>query len=361
VNATAAFSPDYETARQRFRDSVSALGWKLESHPIGAGGPNAEQLTVDAAISPNQGAPQALVVSGGLHGVEGFFGSAVQLALLQRWSGWSELPIRFVLLHALNPFGFARLRRFDEKNVDLNRNFLLEGERYAGAPATYARLDRLLNPKRPPSAWEPFKLKALLAVARYGMAALKQAIAAGQYEFPQGLFYGGAGPSETNQLLARHLPRWLESARDVIHLDFHTGLGAWASYKLLIDYPLTDGQRARLTSWFGADSFEECDSEGIAYKPRGSIGQWLVAQNQQRDYLVVGAEFGTYGPGRVLGGLRAENQSHHWGQPTGWSTRRAKQRLRELFCPSSPAWREKVLEQSVRLLEKAVEGMLSPT
>jgi hypothetical protein len=314
-------------------------------------------LTVDAAISPAEGAGQALALSSGLHGVEGFFGSAVQLAVLQRWSTWSELPIRFVLLHGLNPFGFAWLRRFDENNVDPNRNFLLEGDHYAGAPATYTRLDRLLNPRRPPSAWEPFKLKTLLAIARYGMAGLKQAIAQGQYEFPQGLFYGGAGPSETNQLLARHLPRWLGSAPDVVHLDLHTGLGAWASYKLLIDYPLTDSQRLRLTSWFGADSFEECDSAGIAYKTRGSVGQWLVARNQQRNYLIAGAEFGTYSPIRVLGGLRAENQAHHWGRPTDRSTRRAKHRLQELFCPSSPAWRAKVLERGVELVEKAVAGM----
>ena len=208
---------------------------------------------------------------------------------------------------------------------------------------------------------EPFTPKALLAVVRYGMAGLKQAIAGGQYEFPQGLFYGGAGPSETNQLLARSLPHWLGGVRDVVHLDFHTGLGAWTSYKLLIDHPLTGAQRDRLTSWYGPDRFEECHSRGIAYKPRGSLGQWAVARNQERDYLYVGAEFGTYSPIRVLGGLRAENQAHHWGQPADRSTRRAKQRLRELFCPSSPAWREKVLEQSVKLLEKAVEGMMSPT
>lgn len=362
MNAPTVFSPNYTTARQRFREAAFRLGWELEAYPIDASGPNAEQLTIDVALSPGRGSEQALVVSSGVHGVEGFFGSAVQLGLLEQWSNWpGPAPaVRYVFLHGLNPFGFAWLRRFDEKNTDPNRNFLLEGEEYAGSPAGYAGLDGLLNPKRPPSIWEPFTFKTLLAIARHGRPALKQAIAAGQYEFPQGLFYGGAGPSRTNQLLTENLGRWLQGCRDVVHLDFHTGLGAWGSCKLLIDYALTDGQRARLINWFGPDSFEANDPRGIAYRTRGGFGQWCIARSREQQYLFACAEFGTYGPISVLGGLRAENQAHHWGRPADRSTRRAKQRLKELFCPASPAWRQQVLERSFGLVEKAIKAMSTP-
>ena len=37
----------------------------------------------------------------------------------------------------------------------------------------------------------PGLLKAALLIRRYGMSALKQTVAGGQYEFPQGLFFGG--------------------------------------------------------------------------------------------------------------------------------------------------------------------------
>ena len=75
-------------------------------------------------------------ISSGIHGVEGFFGSAVQLAFLDSLPpNWQPPPgTKFILLHALNPFGFAWRRRFNEENVDLNRNFLLPEEAYSGAP-----------------------------------------------------------------------------------------------------------------------------------------------------------------------------------------------------------------------------------
>ncbi len=61
----------------------------------------------------------------GLHGVEGFFGSAVQLACLEHWLSAEAPSVKYVFLHGLNPYGFAWRRRFDENNVDPNRNFLL--------------------------------------------------------------------------------------------------------------------------------------------------------------------------------------------------------------------------------------------
>jgi hypothetical protein len=258
----------------------------------------------------------------------------------------------------LNPFGFAWLRRFDENNVDLNRNFLPASERYQGSPTGYRRLDAFLNPRRTPSRWEPFTFKALVKIAQSGMPALRQAVAGGQYEFPHGLFFGGAGPSRAHQLLSENLEGWLQGATYVVHLDFHTGLGSKGSCKLLIDYPLNEPQRSRLADWFGAAAFEENASSSIAYNTRGSFGQWCVSRNPTRDYLFACAEFGTYGPIQVLAGLRAENQEHHWATPSAAPNAWAKQRLKELFCPSAESWRTQVLEKSMDLVARALRGLL---
>ena len=93
--------------------------------------------------------------------------------------------VALVLIHALNPYGFAWVRRANEENVDLNRNFLLAGEPYAGSPARYAALDALLNPKHPPRRLDLFRLRAMASILRHGMPQLKQAVAGGQYDFPQ--------------------------------------------------------------------------------------------------------------------------------------------------------------------------------
>jgi hypothetical protein len=357
VSKAQAFSPDYATARDRFRQAASRAGWSLEAQPIGAAGPTGDELTIDVACSPTHGAEKTLVVSSGLHGVEGFLGSAVQLGLLEEWNSRPAPPVRCVFLHGLNPFGFAWIRRVDERNVDPNRNFLLSGERYESSPGGYAGLDGLLNPHCPPSRWEPFALKAFWVVARHGMPALRQTVAAGQYEFPRGLFFGGTGPSRTHQLLGENLERWLQGSHDVVHLDFHTGLGPNGACKLMIDTPLTTRHRARLTDWFGADSFEESVSSNTAYDVLGGLGRWCVARNLAPDYLFAFAEFGTYGPIQVLAGLRAENQAHHWGTPTAASTVRAKRRLKELFCPSAETWRLQVLDCSHDLVARALRGL----
>jgi len=265
VSKSSAFSEDYATARNRFREAAAGLGWRLEAHPVGARGPGGEELTVDAAYSTLADPEKVLVLSSGLHGLEEFFGSALQTALLEEWASSSPPEVKCLFLHGLNPFGFAWLRRCNEDNIDLNRNFLLDGDSYKGAPAAYPGLDELLNPRQPPSRSEPFKLKAMWTIARRGMPAFRQAVAAGQYDFPKRLFFGGAAPSRTFQLMNEKLGSWLQGGRHVVHIDLHTGLGPKGVCKLLIDYPLSEDQRTRLAEWYVADSFESCDSSDFAY------------------------------------------------------------------------------------------------
>lgn len=357
MSPTAAFAPDYATARARFREAVRGLDWRLETHGVGVSGPDGEELTIDVGYCQGCKLDKTLVVSSGVHGVEGFFGSAVQLALLQRWATEPPAGVHCVLLHGLNPYGFAWLRRGDQNNVDLNRNFLLPGEAYEGSPAGYADLDGLLNPQSPPSRWEPFTLKALWAIACNGMQRMRNTVATGQYAFPKGLFYGGAEPSRTHQLLSEHLPRWLQGSQSVAHLDFHTGLGRSATCKLLINYPLSERQRTWLSEWFGADSFESSNRSSIAYDARGEFGRWCVSRKLATHYLFACAEYGTADPVKMLAGLRAENRAYHWGQPSAASTAAAKQQLKELFCPASEAWRTEVLQHGVGLVSRAIQGL----
>ena len=49
MSPVAVFSSDYHSARQRFRDAATKLGWALEAHPIDAFGPGGQDLTIDAA------------------------------------------------------------------------------------------------------------------------------------------------------------------------------------------------------------------------------------------------------------------------------------------------------------------------
>jgi predicted deacylase len=359
LDAAGLFPDCYATARKQFRDAALRAGCELEAHAIDGRAPDGAELSIDVAILAGDGAPRSLVISSGLHGIEGPLGSAVQTGMLREWA----LPdrrfpgVRLVLLHALNPFGYAWRRRVNEANVDVNRNFLLAGQAYRGSPPGYAALYRLLNPQRPPSRLDPVALRFLVTILRHGMPALKQSIVSGQYDFPRGLFYGGDRPSRSAEILAAHLGRWLGGSSEVMHLDFHTGLGASGQYKLLIDGPTSAAQQRRLAHWFGAGAIESADAAGTAYTTLGSLGPWCAEQHPGRDYLFATAEFGTYAPTRVLAGLRAENQAQHWGRPDSASTERARQRLAELFCPAAARWRERALAQGLALVRQAGMGL----
>ena len=353
-----AFSPDYRTARARFRSAASARGFRLETHPIAED----EDLTIDVAIGGDERPGRLVVVSSGLHGVEGFLGSAIQTSILEADPDSWPLPAGsgLVLLHALDPFGFDRLRRVDSGNVDLNRNFLLEGESYSGSPATYREIDRVLNPRTPPRRIDLLTIESIPAILRHGKDALKRAIAGGQFDFPQGLFFGGDGPSTTRRLLEEHMPRWVGGADYVLHLDVHTGLGHWGNLALLLEDTVTPDRVRWLADRFGSDRVE-WSGEGIAYPTRGGLGSWCQAAFADRAYDFLCAEFGTYSGIRVLAALRAENRAYHWGRPDAPASHRAKLRLREAFAPADPRWRSATLEQGLATVRRAFEVCFEST
>jgi hypothetical protein len=360
------FAPSYALARERFREQTVARGMQLDSHAISGTGPDGEDLAIDVARAGAEPAQSVLVVSSGLHGVEGYFGAAVQLALLGDEDLLSRLPrgVALVLVHALNPYGFAWVRRANEENVDLNRNFLLPGEAYAGSPARYAALDSMLNPRHPPCRYDLFRLRAGLEILRIGMPDLKQAVAEGQYDFPRGLFFGGHGPAATHRILAEQLGRWVGDAPRILQIDFHTGLGRWATYQLLVDVWLEPERFAWSQEQFGA-RVVHCDPAlSIAYHARGDLAAWCRAMFPDRTFDLFCAEFGTYAPLRVLAALRAENQAHFWADPNQPNTRWAKTRLREAFVPASLEWRSRTVTQGLELIHRAItacaESLLPP-
>lgn len=353
----AAFSPDYESARARFRASAAHRGFRLESHPIGEG----DDLTVDVAMGGDEDPSRLVVVSSGLHGVEGFLGSAIQVAMLEGGPGSWPMPpgSGLLLLHALDPFGFARLRRADSGNVDLNRNFLLDGEAYSGSSPIYPEVDIVLNPRRPPGWPDLFALESIPAIVRHGQARLKRAIAGGQYDFPLGLFFGGHGPSPARVLLETHLPRWIGRADHVVHLDIHTGLGRWGELALLLEDSVPPDRGRWLADRFGRDRVERSDG-GVSYPTRGGLGTWCEARFADRRYDFLCAEFGTHRGIKVLAALRAENRAHHWGDPGSSSTGRAKRGIVEAFAPADPVWRATTVDRGLAAIRRAFEVCFAP-
>ena len=352
------FSSSYDEARSRFLVAARDSGALVDTHFTD----RADKLAIDIAIMEQKGLAGSeyrnLVISSGLHGVEGYFGSAVQLALLDHFKH-HKLPqqIRLVLIHAMNPYGFKYDRRFDQNNVDLNRNFHHVDDLYTGAPAGYTSLYEFLNPASTPAMFEMYRLRALWNILKHGTPALKEAIVGGQYQYPAGIFYGGAGASETTNIIINHSNHWIGDSEMTVHIDLHSGLGAFATHKLLVN-EIHDSDNWRwYVDTFGGENLET-QNVGTAYKITGSFGDWMQQHFRNRRYYFLGAEFGTYGPIRVLGAIRAENRAHHYMSANTKQYIAAKQELKECFLPTSNKWKMAVINDSIGIVSKAVEGLL---
>ncbi len=351
------FSTSYEAARQKFLDAVLRAGGRTKSYTLEHN--TNTSLSMDVGILGAE-VGSTLLVSSGLHGIEGFAGSAIQLAWLDQFArrSPSDNTIRYLLIHAINPFGFSNLRRVNEDNVDLNRNFITPHEQYAGASDGYQRLNRFLNPASPPSNLEFFKLKVLWNILRFGLPKLKESIACGQYEFPTSIFYGGRRSSWSTQIIQQQCDEWLASASSVIHVDVHTGLGKFGLYKLLV----TESQPEESLTWYqatyGAEAVELMTQPGgTAYQASGVFGTWMQKHFKDIEYHTAGAEFGTYDVVRILAALRAENRAHHYALPESSVYRQAKRELFECFCPSSVQWRENLIQSGLRIIEQSVQAL----
>ena len=150
-----------------------------------------------------------------------------------------------VVVHILSPYGMAWLRRVNENNVDLNRNFR-HGRSSSDAPSKYAKLDSFLNPRTPPGS-DLYFAKAAYLILRHGMTTLKQSVVGGQYEFSKGLFFGGTQLEDGPQ-------KYLGSCRAARTRGETTSRRCPYRTRQVCGTPISDTQDyARLRSLFGKD------------------------------------------------------------------------------------------------------------
>lgn len=351
MNPLDLFPPDYFAARQRFRDEAQARGATLTAYPVGEAG-----HTIDTARFGPIDASGLLILSSGLHGVEGPFGSAVQMGFMRATLPRIPTSLGVLLLHALNPIAFDRRRRFNEDNVDLNRNFLDPDDfpklREESLTSLYRTLDGYLNPPSPPRSFDAFPFYATWLLMRYGRERLRQSLPVGQYAFPKGLFFGGERRCESTRLIMSHIDEWVGPAKRILHLDWHTGLGEWAGYKLLCTLDRSDPRSARARAVFG-DALETPDGK-TAYRSRGDMGEWLMRHGSDREYLCLCAEFGTYPNSYTLQKLRKENRAEHFCAANDPIRLQAKVELSEAFVPASLEWRRQVIDHSLEIVQRGL-------
>jgi hypothetical protein len=197
-----AFSPRYAQARQKFLQGCASAGLAVQSHVHPRKGRDGEELAMDIALDGEAKAEKLLIVSSACHGVEGHCGSGVQVFALHD-AEWREKArdqsVAVLYVHALNPYGFSYSRRVTHENVDLNRNFL-DFSQPRPVNEAYASLHPLLLPEEwPPTPANQAEIDRL--IEREGLVFYQAAVTRGQYQFADGLFYGGDAPTWSNRTL----------------------------------------------------------------------------------------------------------------------------------------------------------------
>jgi len=353
------FSPDYASARERFRAaaaraSAATVSYVLPDHL----GPCGEMLSLDIARLGAADAQSALLVIAGTHGVEGLAGSGCLVGMLEDHLH-DALPATgcLILLHAINPFGFAWLRRVTEDGVDLNRN-LVDFTAPLPSSQAYERLHDWLVPK----AWEgPIRQAADAALhahaQQHGMAALQAAVSGGQYTRPGGLFYGGARETWSALMLVRVLREVLPSTvRRLAVLDLHTGLGPPAYGEPILDS--TDPKaRERALRWFGPDVRDLSAGESVSARLTGTLARGIERTRPELELTLIGLEFGTRPILEVLTALRADHWLWSHGGRDSQAAPSIRRQMREAFYTDTPSWQAAVYGRAADFAFRALRGL----
>lgn len=320
--------------------------------------PTDSSLTTDLALLTQQKSPseQVIVISSGLHGIEGFVGSSLQRYLLQNYKFNSDV----LMVHAMNPWGMKNLRRVDENNIDLNRNFIQGSEIFKSQNTDYLKINSFLNPQEP-AAIGFFQRFGFLAqsvefILRFGIEPLRKAILVGQYSEPKGLYYGGSAVSHLKNKVDILLKKNLASYKKILWIDLHTGYGEKGKLHLLSnDENSTEG--LRLKNLFKEQKIDFGNQKNF-YKSTGDLCAYLNSKSSgSQEITAFVFEYGTLDSQKTLGSIESlrrmvlENQGFQFGYDNEQSKLKSIELFQEQFYPQDPLWKKSVLEQTTQLFK----------
>lgn len=270
-----------------------------------------------------------------------------------------------------------QLRRFNEHNVDLNRNWMSPAEfaqRRAQDPNAYGYMDvfELLNPPLAAEAcgsdwlfW-PRTVRYLLAK---GFGAIKKAVVSGNYHFPGSMYFGGTELQPSLVLLDRFLREHVFAQGEIGKvgaIDVHTGLGAPGVDTLMLQnhanvslarevFPMADNALDRVVPVSsdesgvsdGYDSVAGLTTDGLSALLRELSGPG----GDRSEDLLFTQEFGTV-PGVFV--LRAMIDENALFAANATACRLpAAQALRDVFyLHQSASWKRSVLARGLAVFDQ---------
>ena len=358
MNSADSFAADYAEARAKFLDAAREAGGTLDSVGHPERGPDGGELATDVAWFGPRTAPAVLVMISATHGVEGFCGSGAQVDWLRRGEA-ARLPsgVAVMMIHAINPYGFAWLRRVTEDNVDLNRNWI----DFASPRPDNAGYDALSDAICPSEWTEEARTVSNTTLSAYavehGFPALQQAITGGQFAHPRGLFYGGSAATWSRRTQSDILRHWLSEAGKIAVIDYHTGLGPWGYGEQILTDRRGSAAFTRAVAWWGAAITCPADGTSTSADITGDNLGALPGLLPHAQCTGMALEVGTQSLIEVLTALRADAWLHAYGDLTSTQGRTIKAQVRDAFYGDSDDWKGMVAGQSLLAIRQAITGL----
>lgn len=352
----------YREARQNFLRACEDAGVTVTSYNHPLHGPEGEPLATDAAWFGAENASRLLVMVSGVHGVEGFSGSATQVGWIE--SGFQSKLAQdtaVLMIHMINPWGAAYLRRFTEDNVDLCRNFLdfsqplPQNRAYSNVHAELSSPDLLGDNGELAGAYLAKTLDEL------GIEGLVDLFMQGQYQHPDGFSFGGQQPTWSNRCLREILDSYGQRATQVCVVEFHTGLGPWGYGEIIT---LQNGPELdRVRDWFGPWVFnpeQDKNPDEPGYRAIKGHSTECYRESFTRAKLSVATlEFGTYPPQQTLALLLREHFLLQQDTPDPQLLAEVKAQLLEFHHPQNWEWRCAFWSRSLQVIRQALRGLNS--
>lgn len=355
------FSSNYQAARRAFLAAARQAGAETEAFPLPQPGRQGEELAIDTAcIRPRSGARRLFLMTSATHGVEGFCGSACQLALLhdralRDYAG--ENGIALLLVHALNPYGFSWLSRTNEDNIDLNRNSV-DFERALPHNDAYDEI----HPWLIPQTWPPtddVRNKQAAYVATHGAAAYRDAASRGQYRHPDGIFYGGSGRSFSKATFTHVLQKHAAEATDVAWIDVHSGLGPYGHGEKIYSGPRDPASLERARKWWGIDIVDPHAGQSTSADVQGFLGSDFFEVLPARRAAMIALEYGTLPFLDMVDSVRGEAWLRSHPEAPAELAESIRRTVQGAFFLDEDPWRGMVLGQSRLAVLQALRGLAS--
>ena len=347
---------DYAAARRAFLDRCLARGAALQSFVLNRKGPAGEAIATDVAVLGPEVSDTVIVITSGVHGPEGYVGSAIQNLILDQQID-RLAPVTVVLIHAVNPFGYAWSRRVNEDGIDINRNFVDFTKPRPLRPA-YDELHRFLVP----ADWvgparEAADGQILSYIEHHGQRAFQAAITTGQYEHPDGLCYGGRSPCWSNTTFRRLLGRFVNGRRHVVHVDLHTGLGTYGEPELIYPWRNDPEGRNRVRSWFDYQVACFDDDSSVSVEVGGSIVTAFSDVIQGATFSPIVVEYGTVPFNTTTTALRGDVWLWARANGTGAHASEIRSYVRKAFFPDEAPWKRRTIEHASSILQQTFAGV----